>query len=95
MNHNVLHWSMIYSVDHENRKPSEVNECTRGLHTCNASATCNNTAGSFTCSCNTGYSGDGHSCVAGQSWLHVGGGGRGEGIIVMGDEWAIVSGLGL
>ena len=29
---------------------------------CHANATCNNTEGSYTCACNTGYYGDGVSC---------------------------------
>ena len=29
---------------------------------CHASATCNNTEGSYTCTCNSGYFGDGVSC---------------------------------
>jgi hypothetical protein len=38
-----------------------VNECLSNS-TCDANATCNNTEGSYTCTCDSGYSGDGISC---------------------------------
>ncbi|KAI8511658.1 complement activation, classical pathway [Branchiostoma belcheri] len=38
-------------------------ECTDGSHNCSPNATCTNTPGSFTCSCNSGYSGDGVICT--------------------------------
>ncbi|HEX5058634.1 MAG TPA: calcium-binding EGF-like domain-containing protein [Kofleriaceae bacterium] len=39
-----------------------VNECAGGTHDCNAHATCNDTVEGFTCSCNTGYVGNGDVC---------------------------------
>ncbi len=42
---------------------SDINECTDNSHNCDANATCTNTAGGFTCACNTGYSGDGITCT--------------------------------
>ena len=41
---------------------SDINECTSRAHNC--AQVCTNTAGSFTCSCNSGYTleADGHSC---------------------------------
>ena len=39
----------------------DVNECLSNS-TCDADATCNNTEGSYTCTCDSGYSGDGISC---------------------------------
>ena len=39
----------------------EINECVP-VSPCHANATCNNTEGSYTCTCNTGYSGDGVTC---------------------------------
>ncbi len=41
----------------------DVDECTDSGHNCNANAVCNNTAGSFTCSCNAGYIGNGVNCT--------------------------------
>ncbi|XP_072035556.1 uncharacterized protein [Amphiura filiformis] len=40
----------------------DIDECTTSTHTCHASATCTNTVGSFTCSCNDGYGGNGFTC---------------------------------
>ena len=40
----------------------DIDECSNGIHDCNKNATCMNTAGHFNCTCNAGYSGDGHLC---------------------------------
>ena len=39
----------------------DTNECST-VSPCHANATCNNTEGSYTCTCDSGYSGDGVSC---------------------------------
>ena len=46
----------------------DINECASGLHDCHGSASCTNTVGSFSCSCNNPYTGDGKKCnlVAGK-----------------------------
>ena len=42
---------------------SDINECTDGIHTCDSNATCSDSIGTFTCTCNSGYTGDGQSCM--------------------------------
>ena len=41
---------------------TDINECLRGTDQCSKNATCSDTIGSYTCSCNTGFSGDGFNC---------------------------------
>ena len=41
----------------------DINECSRGTDRCSNRATCRNTVGSYTCSCNSGYRGNGRSCT--------------------------------
>ena len=41
---------------------SDINECTTNGHNCDANAFCNNTEGSFNCTCSPGYTGNGTSC---------------------------------
>ncbi len=40
-----------------------INECTEGLHDCSMNGSCEDTIGSFWCTCNTGYSGRGVVCL--------------------------------
>ncbi|CAH3133125.1 unnamed protein product, partial [Porites lobata] len=41
----------------------DIDECARGTHNCHSSlASCTNTVGSFSCSCNSASSGDGRTC---------------------------------
>ena len=40
----------------------DINECMLGTHNCHNNATCFNTNGSFTCTCNIGHSGNGTKC---------------------------------
>ena len=40
----------------------DVNECVEETHDCHTNATCYNSIGSFTCSCNEGFEGNGVLC---------------------------------
>ena len=40
----------------------DIDECTEDKDDCDANAHCNNTVGSFECTCNDGYSGAGVTC---------------------------------
>ncbi|HQM84212.1 MAG TPA: InlB B-repeat-containing protein, partial [bacterium] len=46
-----------------NAEYSDNDECTIGTDNCHEFATCENTIGSFTCTCNEGYYGDGVTCT--------------------------------
>lgn len=41
---------------------ADEDECQDRTHNCDANAQCNNTFGSFNCTCINGYSGDGVAC---------------------------------
>ena len=47
----------------------EEDECQNGTHNCDVNAHCNNTLGSFNCTCLQGYLGDGVRC-SGKTALH-------------------------
>ena len=42
---------------------SDINECTEGTHMCDTLAICTDTEGSYTCTCNSGYTGSGEMCI--------------------------------
>ena len=49
----VLCYTIVFILDQD--------ECAGG-NFCDANATCNNTDGSYTCDCKTGFIGDGFTC---------------------------------
>ena len=44
--------------------PTDDDECKNGMHDCDMNATCTNTIGSFECTCNDGFIGDGKTCIS-------------------------------
>src|SRR5439155_11768725 len=44
---------------------ADIDECQTGAAGCSADATCQNTPGGFTCTCKSGFSGDGKVCAGG------------------------------
>ena len=42
--------------------PTDIDECALGTHDCHGNATCNNTKGSYDCTCNEGFYGEGRIC---------------------------------
>ena len=42
---------------------TDVDECEAGTHTCDENAECTNTEGSFNCTCQSSYFGDGFDCL--------------------------------
>ncbi len=45
-----------------NNECTDIDECREDMHNCHENANCIDTVGSFSCSCNSGYFGDGISC---------------------------------
>ena len=44
----------------------DFDECASDDHDCDVNAACQNTPGSYTCSCKAGYTGNGRTCVSGK-----------------------------
>ena len=40
----------------------DIDECSTNSHSCDVNAVCYDTEGSYMCTCNSGYSGDGKAC---------------------------------
>ncbi len=41
----------------------DIDECSLGTHFCDSNADCTNTVSSYSCQCQSGYAGNGKSCV--------------------------------
>lgn len=51
---------------------TDINECdSSDLNDCHEWATCNNTDGNYTCSCNDGFTGDGYNCTGMENVLCI------------------------
>ena len=56
--------SFVFFTDIDECFPGQISAKYLHLaHDCHADANCTNTKGSFYCTCHTGYSGDGNTCV--------------------------------
>ena len=42
---------------------TDIDACESETNTCDANAVCENTQGSYTCTCTSGYTGDGEECT--------------------------------
>ena len=42
---------------------TDIDECTTGQDSCHSNATCSNNVGSYSCQCNSGFSGNGTVCT--------------------------------
>ena len=42
---------------------ADINECTEDTNSCDSNASCINTIGSYNCTCNFGFQGDGRNCT--------------------------------
>ena len=49
---------------------TDIDECLKEIHGCDVNAVCNNTLGSYKCTCKDGYKGNGTNCT-GQSQAKV------------------------
>ena len=55
-------YEMLQPIESSDITFSDIDECTEESDNCHHNATCNNTDGSFNCTCNSGYRGNGTFC---------------------------------
>ena len=69
----LMKFSLICEIDchiNGNSSTSDVDECMLNVDDCDDQAMCNNTPGSFSCFCKSGWTGNGTSCE-GTSTKHI------------------------
>ena len=49
----------------------DIDECTDGVDDCDTNANCDNTVGSFNCTCNSGYAVNGVTCTGKLNVLYI------------------------
>ena len=63
----VLKYNLYTNFQYSNVIMSDIDECASSTtNKCDSDSTCTNTPGSFTCTCNQGYTGNGTICVSKQ-----------------------------
>jgi len=58
----------------KNNQIKDINECSTNNGGCSSNAVCTNTVGSFSCTCKTGYNGNGVTCNGNEIillWMHI------------------------
>ena len=56
-------YSFASSPTSSGTKLSDINECELAQDDCDSNATCHNVVGSFMCTCNSGFEGNGTTCI--------------------------------
>ena len=67
----MIHYHDLFTSACSMTSILDIDECTMGTDNCAPEATCTNTEGSFTCTCNQGYTGNGTSCTGKIVNVHV------------------------
>ena len=57
------HFSVYFLVLFPTSSGTDKNECELAQDDCHSNATCHNVVGSFMCTCNDGFEGNGTSCI--------------------------------
>ena len=65
LTHSFVHLSLSLILS------PDIDECSLGTDMCHSNATCTDTDGSYTCSCKTGFSGDGFNCSSKKEHLNL------------------------
>ena len=59
----IIYAERLFTIVHHCTCPStDIDECSEAVDSCDMNAVCADTDGSFTCTCQVGFSGDGLTC---------------------------------